>query len=75
VTSTDSACECGPSEPASPASRQESQSFKGGLGPDLGESASLPVAASHLDSLSRLIEPARRPPKSPLYLTTSRLNI
>ncbi len=75
VTSTDGACDCRQSEPASPAARQESQTLKARGGSDPVVIASLAITSDHSGLLCRLIEPARRPPKSLLYLTTVRLLI
>ena len=76
LASTDRSCDCGPSEPATPAAaRQESRSLKNWPGTDFGIPASLLITTNHLGLLRRVVEPAPRPPKTPLYLTTVRLLI
>lgn len=75
LASTDSGCECRPGEPVSPASRQRSQSVDRRAISWSCELESLDSRAAHLGLLSRLIEPLRRPPRAPLYLTTERLLI
>ena len=74
LTDSGSSCDCRPSEPAAPASPQQSRS--GESRPSTDRSiAFLPVLTAQRGVLAQVIEPAPRPPKSPLYLTTTRLLI
>jgi hypothetical protein len=68
-------CECRSSEPASPASRHDSRSSEDRADQTSGESAQLNVYAPTAVTFARRNLPTASPPKSPLYLRTSRLLI
>jgi hypothetical protein len=68
-------CECRSSEPGAPASRQESRSSLDRAGQGHGASIHLNVHAPAAVAIARHILPAASPPRSPLYLRTSRLLI
>jgi len=71
----DRPCECRSSDPAAPTSEPESRSSEDRSDHVCGDSVGLTLDAHPAITFARLILPTASPPKSPLYLRTSRLLI
>jgi hypothetical protein len=68
-------CECRSSEPAVPASSQESRPCEVRDGHAHGAAANLGIRAPVTLTFARLVQTTASPPRSPLYLRTARLLI
>jgi hypothetical protein len=68
-------CECRPGGPTDPASKPESTSSERRSDHDRVESVDVTIEAHPAIASARIVLPAESPPKTPLYLRTSRLLI